>query len=204
MAPSLDGAADVAVVAIQMACGVTPRRKVTPLLLSRLGAPSLRPSEPLSEVSPLLPPHRWGVNVGVAPVGGGRHLGWPTERGTALGGRTLCLLLESDVEEPVRLIQLLVGLWVRRVGDVFQAAGDGRHVVRHIGEAEVARSARASVIVERVHGFLPRNVPSLALELYLGGLKVHLSSSQAVHLLLKVGHAVAGTLVQRCEPGRLL
>jgi hypothetical protein len=178
VAPSLDGVADVAVVAIPMACGVTPRRKVTPLLLSRLGAPSLRPVRAVVGGVATTSPHRWGVNVGVAPVGGGRHLGWPRECGTTLGGRTLCLLLESGVEEPVRLIQLLIGLWVRRVRDVFQAAGDGRHVVRRIGEAEAARSARVSVIVERVHGLLPRNVPSLALELYLGGLKVHLSSSK--------------------------
>ena len=34
-------------------------------------------------------------------------------------GQTLSLLLEGDVVEPLRLVQLLDGLWVRRVGDVF-------------------------------------------------------------------------------------
>jgi hypothetical protein len=44
----------------------------------------------------------------------------------------------------------------------------------------------------------------LTLELYLGGLQVHLSSVQAVRLLLKVGYATMGTLVWWCEPGCLL
>jgi hypothetical protein len=44
----------------------------------------------------------------------------------------------------------------------------------------------------------------LTLELCLGGLQVHLSSAQAVRLLLKVGCAAVGTLVWWCEPGLLL
>jgi hypothetical protein len=59
------------------------------------------------------------------------------------------------------------------------------------------------VIAERVHGSLPRKVLPLALELCLGGLQVHLPSVQVVCLLLKVGHMAVGTLVQRCEHGRL-
>jgi hypothetical protein len=78
-------------------------------------------------------------------------------------------------------------------------------VVRYVREAEAAGSPCASVIIiaERVHGLLPCKVPPLALELCLGGLHVHLPSAEAVHLL-KVGRAVAGTLVQWCEPRRLL
>jgi hypothetical protein len=52
------------------------------------------------------------------------------------------------------------------------------------------------VVIERVHVLLPRKVPPLAHELCLGGLQVHLPSVQAVLLLLKVGHAAIGTLVQ--------
>jgi hypothetical protein len=83
---------------------------------------------------------------------------------------------------------------------------DGRHVVCHMGEAEATRSPRAGivVIVERVRGLLPHKVPPLALKLCLGGLQVHLPSSQAVRLLLKVGHTATGTLVWRCEPTCLL
>jgi hypothetical protein len=29
-----------------------------------------------------------------------------------MGGRTLDLLLEGDIEKPLRLMQVLVGLWV--------------------------------------------------------------------------------------------
>jgi hypothetical protein len=36
------------------------------------------------------------------------------------------LLLESDVEEPLRLILLRVGLRVRRVEDILEAADGGR------------------------------------------------------------------------------
>jgi hypothetical protein len=41
-------------------------------------------------------------------------------------------------------------------------------------------------------------------ELCLGGLQVYLPGSQAVRLLLKLGHTVARTLVWQCEPGFLL
>jgi hypothetical protein len=51
------------------------------------------------------------------------------------------------------------------------------------------------VIAERIRGSLPCKVLPLVLELCLGGLQVHLPSAQAVHLLLKVGHVAAGTLV---------
>jgi hypothetical protein len=42
---------------------------------------------------------------------------------------------------------------------------------------------------------LPRKVLPLVLELYLGGLRFHLPSLQAMLLLLKVGRTAAGTLV---------
>ena len=51
------------------------------------------------------------------------------------------------------------------------------------------------VIIERVRGLLPCKVLPLALELCLGGPQVHLPGSQAVCILLKVGHAAMGTLL---------
>jgi hypothetical protein len=60
------------------------------------------------------------------------------------------------------------------------------------------------IVAERVCGLLPCKVLPLALELCLGGLQVHLPSVQVVWLLLKVGHAAVGTLVQRREPRHLL
>jgi hypothetical protein len=84
--------------------------------------------------------------------------------------------------------------------------GSGCHVVRHMGEAEAAGSPHAGIVIiaERVHILLPHKVLPLVLELCLGGLQVHLPSSQAVRLLLEVGHVAVGTLVRRCEPGRLV
>ena len=68
-------------------------------------------------------------------------------------------------------------------------------------EAEATGSPRASVIViaKRARGLLPHKVLHLVLELCLSGLQVHLPSSQAVRLLLKVGLMAMGTLVRRCE-----
>jgi hypothetical protein len=68
-------------------------------------------------------------------------------------------------------------------------ASGGHHVVHCIGEAEAAGNPCAGVvdITKRVCGVLPHKVLPLALELYLGGLQVHLSSAQVVCLLLKVG-----------------
>jgi hypothetical protein len=76
-------------------------------------------------------------------------------------------------------------------------ASGGRHVVHRAGEVEAARSPRVGIVViaERIRGSLPCKVLPLVLELCLGGLQVHLPSAQAVHLLLKVGHVAAGTLV---------
>ena len=51
---------------------------------------------------------------------------------------------------------------------------------------------------------LPRKVLPLALELYLGGLVVHLSSMQVIHHLLKVVHASMGTQVRWHEFGCLI
>jgi hypothetical protein len=75
-----------------------------------------------------------------------------------------------------------------------------------MGEVEAARSPCAGIVViaERVCGLLPCKVLPLAYEVCLGGLQVHLPSSQVVRLLLKVGHVPAGTLVRWHEPGCLL
>ena len=83
------------------------------------------------------------------------------------------------MEEPLGLVQPLIGLWVWRVRDVFQVANDSRHVVHWVGEAEATGSPCASVIVvmERVRGLLLCKVLSLVLELCLGGLQVYLLSS---------------------------
>jgi hypothetical protein len=51
---------------------------------------------------------------------------------------------------------------------------------------------------------LLRKVLPLALELYLSGLQVHLPTSQAVRLLLKVGRMAMGTLVWWHDPRSLL
>ena len=53
----------------------------------------------------------------------------------ALGGQALGLLLEGDTKELPCLMQLLVGLWVRRVGDILQPAGGDRRVVDRLREA---------------------------------------------------------------------
>jgi hypothetical protein len=105
------------------------------------------------------------------------------------GGRTLCLLLESDVEEPLHLVQWLIGLRVRCVRDVFQAASSSCQIIHRTREAEATGGPCASVVIvtERVCGLLPLKVPPLALELCLSGLQVHLPRSKAVRLLLKVG-----------------
>jgi hypothetical protein len=44
------------------------------------------------------------------------------------------------------------------------------------------------IIAERVRGLLPRKVLPSALELCLGGLQVHLPSTQAVRLLLRLDY----------------
>ena len=82
----------------------------------------------------------------------------------------------------------------------------GHHVVCRTRKAKAAGSPRAGIVVitERVRGLLPRKVLPLVLELYLGGLHVHLPSAKVVCLLLKVGHVAMGTLVLWCEPRRLL
>jgi hypothetical protein len=75
-----------------------------------------------------------------------------------------------------------------------------------MGEVEAAGSPYAGIVIiaERVRILLSRKVLPLVLELYLGGLQVHLSSLQAVRLFLEVGHVAVGTLVRRCESGRLV
>ena len=86
VAPGLDGVADVAVIADPVVRGGTPRRKVAPSLLPGLGTLSLRPVGAVVGGVATASPCLWGMSIGVVPVGGGHHLGWPRERGTASGG----------------------------------------------------------------------------------------------------------------------
>jgi hypothetical protein len=84
-----------------------------------------------------------------------------------------CLLLEVDTKEPLHLIKPLFGLRVWHVGDVFQEASGGRHVVRHAGEVEATRSPHAGIILvitERVRWLLLRKVLPFELELILDSL----------------------------------
>jgi hypothetical protein len=86
VASGLDGVTDVAVVADPMAHGGTPRRKVVPSLLSRLGALGPWPIKTVARDVDAASSHLWGVSVGAVPVGSGRHLGWLGEHGAVLGG----------------------------------------------------------------------------------------------------------------------
>ena len=87
--PGLDGVMDITIIADLVACGGTLRRKVMPLLLPRLGALSLWIVRVVAGVVSAASSHRWGMRVGVLPVGGGHCLGQPREHGTTLGCQTL-------------------------------------------------------------------------------------------------------------------
>ena len=75
------------------------------------------------------------MHITAIPIDSGRWLGQPGGRGTMSGSRALGLLLEGDVEKLPCLMQLLVGLWVRRVGDILQPADGDRRVVDRLREA---------------------------------------------------------------------
>ena len=119
MAPGLDGVIDIAVIADPLAHGGTPGRKVPPSLLLRLGALGSWPIGVVAKGVTAASLYLWGVSIGAVPVGSSHHLGCPREHDAAPGCRALGLLLEGNVEEPLRLIQPLVGLYVWHVGDVF-------------------------------------------------------------------------------------
>jgi hypothetical protein len=118
MTPGLDGVPDVTVIANLVVHGRVPRGRLAPLLLSRLGAPSPWTARAAIRGVTTASAHRLGVCAGVIPVGGGRRLGRPGERSAMSRSRTLGLLLESNVEKPLHLVQALVGLRVWCVGDV--------------------------------------------------------------------------------------
>jgi hypothetical protein len=69
-------------------------------------------------------------------------------------------------------VQPLVGLRVRRVGDILQPTGDKHLVVGRLGEAQGAKSPRAGIVVvdRRLLSLLPHKVLPLVLELCLGSL----------------------------------
>lgn len=96
------------------------------------------------------------------------------------------------------------GLRVRRIVDVVEVVGGGRHVVGRAGEAKHARSPRAIIIVGSLHCLLLCKFHPLPLELCLGGLQVRLPGLQARHLLLKVVCPAARTLVLRRELGGVI
>jgi hypothetical protein len=83
--------------------------------------------------------------------------------------RALNLLLEGDVKL-LRLVKPLVGLRVWRVRDVLEAAGGGRHVVGHAGEAQHAGSPCAIVVGDGLCCLLSCKLLPLPLELSLDGL----------------------------------
>ena len=160
MTPGFDGVMGIAVISDPVAHGGTPRRKVTPLLLPRLGAPGSWPVRAVAEGVAAAPPCLWGVRVRAVLVGSGCNLGWLGERSTVPRCRALSLLLEGDVEELLHLVQPLIGLWVWRVRYVFQVAGGGCHVVCYARKANIAGSPHAGVVViaVRVHGSWPCKV----------------------------------------------
>jgi hypothetical protein len=103
VAPGFDGVMDVAGVANPVAHGETLRRKVTPSLLLRLGAPDPWPVEAVAGGVTAAPPtygtctsERSQLEVAVSRTTG--------ERGVAPRCQALSLLLESDMEELLRLI----------------------------------------------------------------------------------------------------
>jgi hypothetical protein len=121
VAPGLDGVVDVTVIADPMVREDTEEKghAFTPTEAWRPGSMAdRRYCRKCHRCSLCL----WGMSIGAVPIKRGHHLGWPGEHDVALGCRALGLLIESDAEEPLRLVQSLVGLRVRRVGDVFQAA----------------------------------------------------------------------------------
>ena len=75
VAPILDGVMDVMVITDLVVHGGTPRGKVAPLLLPRLGAPSPWLVEAVARGVTAASPHRRGMSVGVVPIGGGHRLG---------------------------------------------------------------------------------------------------------------------------------
>jgi hypothetical protein len=104
VASSLDGVADVTVVADLVVHEGTPRRKIAPSLQSRLGTLGPRLFRAVTGGVTVAPRCLWGVSVGAPPVGGGHHLGQSGERSAAPRGQTLGLLFKGDADEPLHLV----------------------------------------------------------------------------------------------------
>jgi hypothetical protein len=108
VALGLDGVTNITVVTNLVPCGGTPRRKITPLLLQRLATSGPRQVEAIAGGVVVAPRCLRGVSIGAPPIGIGRRPGRPGEHGTER--LTLGLLLKGDTKEPLRFVQLLVGL----------------------------------------------------------------------------------------------
>ena len=119
MASILDGVMEITVVADPVVRMRTSRRKVMLLLLPRLGTLGPWPVRAIDGGVSAAFSCRWGMSISAVPVGIGHNLGRPRENDTALGGQTLSVLLEGDVEERLRLVQPLVALQVWCFGGVF-------------------------------------------------------------------------------------
>ena len=127
-----------------------------------------------------------------------RRLGQPGSSGAVTGHRALRLLLEGNVKEPPCLMEPLVVLRIRRVGDVSEATGGGYHVVGRVGEAQRAGHPRAVVVVAK-SGLLLLHLLPRPLELGFGGVEIHLPGLEARILLLEVGRVAGGAQIRRCE-----
>jgi hypothetical protein len=73
VAPGLNGVVNVMVVTDLVTRGGTPRRKVMPLLLLRLGALGPWPVRAVARSVIAASPCLWGVGVRVVPIESGRH-----------------------------------------------------------------------------------------------------------------------------------
>ena len=85
VASGLDGVTNVAVVVDPVVRGGTPRRKVMPSLLLRLGAPGLWLVRAIVGGVTAAFSCWWGMSIGAVPVGGGHRLERLRECGTASG-----------------------------------------------------------------------------------------------------------------------
>ena len=126
------------------------------------------------------------------------RLGRPGSSGAVTGHRALRLLLEGNVKEPPCLMEPLVVLRIRRVGDVSEATSGGYHVVGRVGEAQRAGHPRAVVVVAK-SGLLLLHLLPRPLELGFGGVEIHLPGLEARILLLEVGRVAGGAQIRRCE-----
>jgi hypothetical protein len=81
-----NGVMDVVVIANLVACGRTPRRKVPPSLLLRLGTLGPWPIKAVARGVIIAPHHLWGVSVREPSIDDGCRLGQLREHGMMLRG----------------------------------------------------------------------------------------------------------------------